>query len=814
MWAGRWFDRLFQDIRFALRLFRINRWFTAMVLATLALGIGATTTVFTVVDRVVFRPPPYLDGDRLVQIAGLDGPRGGGGNILNAHLIRGWQAQGVFERFEGYGPQPFEVGGAGEPERIFGYIVTTGLFSMLGTQPERGRVFGPSDGRPGDERVAILGHSVWLRRFGGSPDAVGATIVLNNEPHRIVGVMPAHFFRDDGILVPWDVASRDGDSAVGNLVGLGRLARGITARSAQARTDVLAAALDRRDPQPQPRSWYLRVQPWRIVYLSEMARDALLILLGAVGFVLLIACANVANLLLARGVVRERELAMRSALGASRARLIRQSLTESVLLSFGGGALGVGLAWAGIRGAVAALPMVPFIDLSAIDLAMDGRILSFAAALSCLTAFVFGLIPAVRSSGADLNIERRGSGSSSGRMSGELVLAEVAFSIVLLVGSALMVRTFLRLSALEPGFDPGHVLAARISVPSDRYATAASRQEFFDAWSSALSRLPGVSGVAMADGLPPVEHDTNFGTVEGEDTPIVRAEPDGMSGGLMVTPQFFEVLKIPFVQGRTFAPREPGNVAIINAALADRLWPGASVIGRRIRAYEKAPWRTVVGVVGSVEMRQDISNARTPLQIYTPLDVVPVEGRSVPSTRRTFVSRRIVMRAADPSALVPALKQEAWALDKTLPVEQIELLQDVWNRTFAPQFLVVALMSVFSAVAVALAAAGLFAVITHIVARRTREIGIRVALGAERRDILRLVMTRVMAFVLIGIGLGLGGAAALSRTLTTLLFEVSPYDAVSFATVSAGLLIVAAVACWLPARRAMAIDPASALRAE
>jgi putative ABC transport system permease protein len=815
------FDRLAQDARFALRLSRRSPWFAATALATLALGIGACTTVFTVVDHVLFRSPPYFDGDRLVQVIGLDGPRGGGGNILNAHLIRGWQAQGVFERLEGYGPQQFDVAGDGEPERIFGYTVTTGLFSMLGIAPERGRLFGPGDGRPGDERVAILGHGVWLRRFGGSADAVGATILLNNDPHRIVGIMPKHFLsRDDAILVPLDLAGHDGDPAFGNFIGLGRLHTGVSADTAQARTDALAAALNERDPQVRPRSWYLRVRPWRIVYLSDMARDALLILLGAVGFVLLIACANVANLLLARGVVREREMAVRSALGASRARLIRQGLTESVLLSVGGGALGVGLAYAGIRAAVAALPTMPFIDIGGVDLGIDGRILAFASALSCLTTVAAGLAPAVGASGPNLDSGLRGSasgsGSSSRQMSGGLVLAEVAFSIVLLVGSALMVRTFLRLNALEPGFDPSDVLTAAISLPSDRYPTPAARQEFFDSLSSTVSRLPGVSGVAMADGLPPIEHDINFGTVEGDDTPIRRAEPDRMSGGLVVTPQFFDVLKIPFVEGRTFARREPGDAAIINAALASRLWPGASAVGRRIRVYEQAPWLTVVGVVANMEMRLNISNERTPLQIYTPLDVVAADVQPLPPARarRAFVSRRIMVRTGDPAMIVPAFKREVWALDKTLPVQQIELLQDVWKQTFAPQLLVVLLMSLFSAVAAALAAAGLFAVVSHVVARRTREIGIRVALGATRRDIFRLVMTRVMALVLIGVALGLGGAAALSRTLTALLFEVSPYDTVSFVAVSAGLLVVALVACWLPTRRAITVDPTTALRTE
>jgi putative ABC transport system permease protein len=286
-----------------------------------------------------------------------------------------------------------------------------------------------------------------------------------------------------------------------------------------------------------------------------------------------------------------------------------------------------------------------------------------------------------------------------------------------------------------------------------------------------------------------------------------------MSGGLVVTPQFFDVLKIPFVEGRTFGRQETIDHAIINAALALRLWPGASAVGRRVRAYENAPWLTVVGVVGNVEMRLNISNQRTPLQIYTPLDVGAAAARPA-RARVFFVTRRLMVRTPDPAALVPTVKQQVWTLDKTLPVQQIELLHDVWNQTFAPQRLVVVMMSLFSVVALALAAAGLFAVISHVVARRTHEIGIRIALGATRHQIFRLVMARMMVLVVIGVAAGLGGAAALSRTLTALLFEVSPYDPVSFAAVSVGLLVVALLACWLPTRRAMAIDPAAALRAE
>jgi putative ABC transport system permease protein len=382
---------------------------------------------------VLFRPPPYLAGERLVQVSGLDKPHGSGGNNLNAHRILGWQAQTVFERLEGFGPQQFDVSGDGLPERVSGYAVTPGLFSMLGVSPQIGRAFGPEDGRPGDEPVVILGHNVWVRRFGASATAIGARLRLNDEPHRIVGVMPPHFLnRDDGVFVPFDLVSHDGDNAISNFIGLGRLREGVTAAAAQARADALAAGLN--DVDPQPRSWDLAVRPWRLVFLSDLAHDALLVVLGAVGFVLLIACANVANLLLSRAVVREQEMAIRSALGASRGRLIRQGLTECSVVVLAGSAFGVALAWAGVHAIVAALPAATFIDVGGIDLRVDGRVLAFAAGATALTVTACGLVPALRASRPNLDAGLRsvtsGAGRSTGRIAGSLVVVEVAFSIV------------------------------------------------------------------------------------------------------------------------------------------------------------------------------------------------------------------------------------------------------------------------------------------------------------------------------------------------------------------------------------------------
>jgi putative ABC transport system permease protein len=817
MWPGGWLDRLAQDVRFACRLLRRNPGFALTAILTIALGIGANTAVFTIVDHVLFRPPPYLAGDRLVQVAGLDRPRGSGGNNLNAHRILGWQAQDVFERLEGFGPQQFDLSGHGPPERISGYTVTTGLFSMLGVPPEIGRAFGPGDGRPGDEPVAILGYNLWVRRFGASPDALGARLRLNDEPHRIVGVMPRHFLnRADGVLVPFDLVSHDGDNAVGNFIGLGRLRHDVTAEAAQERADALAGGLNARDPQP--RSWYLALRPWKLVFLSDLAHDALLMVLGAVGFVLLIACANVGNLLLSRAVVREPEMAVRAALGASRGRLIRQGLTECSIVVLAGSALGVAFAWAGVRAVVAALPGVEFIDVGGVDLRVDGRVLAFAACATAITAAACGLVPALRASRPNPDAGLRGlttrAGRSTGRMSGPLVVVEVAFSIVLLVGAALLIRTFTRLSAIEPGFVPDGVITANIDLPTDRYPTPAARDAFFEELNGALLRTPGGVSTATATGILPDETALEFGTVENDADPARRIEPDPYVGSLTVGGAFFETLRIPIVEGRAFTPADRDDAVIVNQTLASRLWPVGAAVGRRMREGD-GPWWTVIGVAGDVEMRMFASNDRLTLQTYHPLVTRATPARApLPRGRRAFVYRRIFVRTSDAAATARTLEQAVWSIDPALPVQRTELLRDRWNRTFAPQFLVVSVMALFSLVAVVLAAAGLFAVISHSVARRTHEIGIRVALGATRTDIFWLVMLRGLALAAVGVVIGLAGAAGVSRTLTALLYQVGPYDAASFLGVAGGLLAVAAAACWLPTRRAIAVDPATALRAE
>jgi putative ABC transport system permease protein len=810
-------DALARDIRFASRLFQGNPWFSATAVMTVAIGIGSTTAVFTVADQLLFRPPPYLDGDRLVQVVGLDRPNGGGGNNLNAHRLVGWQMQHLFEQLEAFAPEQFDVAGDGEPDRMTGFIVTTGLFPMLGVEPARGRNFDVNDGRPVSEPVVILGDDVWRARFGGSEDVLGKTIVLNDRAHRIVGVMSARFRlgRENAIWLPFDVASHDGDNIVANFIGIGRLPAGASLTAAQARADALAVPLNAGDPQP--RSWFLGLHQWKAAYVSDTARTALFVLLGAVGFVLLIACANVANLLLSRGVGREREFAVRSALGASRGRLLQQGLVESVLLSAAGGALGVALAWLAVRATLIAVPQsnAMFLDVTAINVEIDRRILLFAAVVTCATSLMFGLLPAIRTSRPAFEFSRRvaSSGSGrSGRMSGALVVAEVAFSMILLVGAALMTRSFLKLGALDPGFDPHGVVWVTITVPSDSYPTDDARDDFFAAITNRLSTLAGVGGVASATGVPPTSTGFSLGVVEGDGVTPRRYDSGSYAASLNVTPSFFRTLGIPMKAGRTFEEHAAADSVIVNELVAARLWPEGGAVGRRIRTAGGARWSTIVGVVGDVEVR--LGDRRLPIQLYYPMNGGPAGVAPPPPSRRYLVPRRLIVRAADPVAIVPAIKSQVWALDDRLPVQQVEFADDAWAGVFGPQRFVLMLMGLFSGVAVVLAAAGLFAVLSHAVAQRTHEIGVRVALGATQRDIVGSVLSRALVFAIVGVGLGLVGAAVLSRLLSALLFEVSPYDAASFAVVSLGLVAVALLASWLPAYRAARVDPMVALRCE
>ena len=811
-----------RDIQYAVRRLAARPAHTLLMVLTLALGIGASTAVFSVVDQTVLRSAPFLHADRLVDVMHIHRVHKGGGNSLTPQKILGWQAQpALFERFEGAAPVQMDVTGREEPERLRGMHVSLGLFSMLGVHPTIGRSFEKGDGAPGSEPVVIVSHDVWRRRFGGTADAIGRQIVLNDRTYTVVGVMPRRFLlhgESDAFWLPVDLEARVTDASLRNFYGIGRLAPGVAAERAQGVADEIADRLQAEAPLPE--TWGLGVHRKRVADVDDTTRTALFVLLGAVGFVLLITCANVANLILSRAPARQRDMAIQSALGASRGRLIRSVLFEGLLLAGAGGVLGILLAGWGIDAVVAAAP-ARLLSRTTTTIEIDGRVLIVSVASIVATGVLFALVPALRGSRPDLEAMLRGGrpapgGGSYGRVPGLLVVAEVAFATILLVGAALMTRTLANLHAIDPGFEPRDLVALNVQLPTDRYPTAAARMAFFNTLTERVRSLPGVSGVAVSQGTPPSLGAVHFGKpeIEGrgvQDVSLVLPEGD-------VSPSFFETLRIPFVAGRSFGPNEPENNVVVSKGLADTFWPDGNALGRRFRPYSNAPWRTVIGVVGSVQTSA-AGDQRSTLQMYSAW--VPAAGAAAaPQTpaatprRRSYDYRQLIVRARNPAAVVAPTKEQIWAIDRNQPVERVALVEDTYAEMFAKQRFVLLLMGTFATIALILTAAGIFGVLSQAVAQRTREIGIRISLGARPADVMRLVLVHGMLPAGAGAALGIGGALALVRAVRALLYGVKPTDPISFAAVTALLLAVALVACWLPARNAMRVQPAVALRME
>jgi len=803
-------------MKLALRRLLSRPGYTALIVAIVAVGIGAATTVFSVVDQLILRPPPFAHADRLVGVLDTNRVTRGGGNSLTPVKISGWQDQpALFERFEAYAPATFDITGDAEPERITGEFVSIGLFSMLGVQPRLGRDFTTGDGRPGGERIAIVSDDIWRRRFGAQADALGSRLVLNDQEYTIVGVMPRRFRlqgQKEAVWIPIDLEANRGDASLRNFYGFGRLAPGVDLARAKPMADDIADRLQKATPIP--RSWDLILEKKEVAYVDPTTRTALFVLLGAVGFVLFITCANVANLFLSHAPLRVREMAICSALGSGRGRLIRGVLAETLLLAGAGGALGVLLAQWGVGAMIAAAPP-GLASWSTAPVEVDGRVVVVALALTIVTGLAIGLLPALRGSRENIETTLRATStavrSSYGRAPAALVVLEVAFSLVLLVGAALMARTLVNLEAIDPGFQPEGLIAMHVDLPSDRYPPG-TRGAFFDAVVERLRGVPGVTGAAVAMGLPPGQGGFSWGTMEAEGS-TVRL-PDVRVPRNTVSPDYFPTLGIPIVAGRNFTADDPSDHVIISRGLADRLWPGGSAIGRRFR-FVDSDWQTVVGVTANVETR-GAGDARTDFQLYNAWITRPPAPSAAPAgpRRRTFDWRLLIVRADNPSAAIPEIKRAIWAVDPKQPVERIALVSDLYGDAFGRQRFVLMLMSAFSAIALGLTAAGIFGVLSQIVVRRTREIGIRVVLGARPRDVMSQVLRSGLSLSLAGAAIGIAAALTLSRVLRTLLFGVTPYDPVSFAVVAIFLVAVAVAACWLPARSAMKIEPAVALRAE
>jgi predicted permease len=806
--AGAWLDSLFQDLRYGARMLRKNPGFTAIAVLTLALGIGANTAMFSVIDAVLIRPLPYKNPARLVLVWESEA----GDNAPDPPTFLAFQRQNhVFEQMAGSRVSGFNLTGAERPERIAGADVTPDFFSLLGVNPLLGRTFsaGDANGRP-----VILSYALWQRMFAGNPDAVGHQLTLDGEIYIISGIMPASFQYPDGaeawvlspFAVPRDVLrpTEDPSQEEGHhyFETIARLKPGVTLKQAQADLDVIAKQIQTKDSEPASRSGIV-LDTLRDDRVGDV-RPALLVLFGAVGLVLLIACANVANLFLARGLKRQREMSLRMALGAGRRRIFQQLILEGLLLVACGGLLGFGVALAGFAPLVSLMPP----DLrDLVHLQIDSRILLFTILASVATGILFGLAPAFGTVARNLNDAlKEGARNSSedrghNRLRQLLVVSEMSLALVLLVGAGLLIRSYSRLQAVEQGFNPHNVLTAQIALPQSVYPNPAQRVAFLDNLLSRLKNLPGVS-FAAADTRLPMNSGGSARSViaEGRTRQAQDASPDYS----VVTPDFFSALQIPLLTGRAITESDTltsPTVAVVNQSMARYFWPGQDPIGKRFQIDGATNWLEVVGVVRDVHQHS--------------LSDKPRPAFFVPYPQDPWASITIIVRTiSTPESLISAVQQTVTSIDSNQPLYRVRTLDTIVFLSVAEKRFNMMLLETFAAIALLLAAIGIYGVISYSVAQRTGEIGIRMALGAQRSDVLRLVVGQGVKLAALGIAVGVASAFAFTRLMASLLFGVRVYDPIAFASAAAILLLVAIAACYVPARRAIAVDPMVALRYE
>jgi putative ABC transport system permease protein len=808
-------QNFWQDLRYGARMLMKQPGFTLIAVITLALGVGANTAIFSVVNAVVLRPLPYHDPDRLVYVYRMQPPVERSPVSVPAYLDFAAQQQ-AFESFAAHHSETFNLTDVDQAERVIGRRVTANFFELFGVSPARGRFFLPADDNADSARVAVISDGLWRRRFGGDGHVIGQTIKLNGEAYTVVGVAPPQFQfpRRVEIWTPARLLGRGGVRTSNFLMMIGRLKDGVTKEQAQAQMNQIAAALARQYPSHNKLSILLSPM------LEEQVRDiraALWVLLGAVGFVLLIACANVANLLLARSSARAREFAVRAALGAGRFRIARQLLTESVLLALLGGASGILLAFWGVDLLVAAAPAnLPRVG----EARIDTWALGFTLVISLLTGFVFGLAPAWQSSKTRLN-EALKEGSRGAGMSWSqawlrraLVIAEIALSLVLLVGASLLIGSLKRLAQVNPGFETNNLLTADINYPR-RPASAypkgeegerqrlQERGDFLRAIEQKVATLPGVQSVGVINDLPVTGELDSAGTFRIEGDPNVNWANDPQAEWKSVTPNYFNAIGVPLLKGRAFSEHDTSQspaIILINETLARRFIPGEDPIGKRLITFGRP--HEIAGVVG--DARQGALNLPPSPEIY------------FPNTQRAFGQQvsLVVRTNVDPASLGAAVRRAAQSVNPDAPVFRVRTMREVIAGSMAQERFNTILMTLFAVVAMLLGAVGLYGVMAYNVTQRTREIGIRVALGARRADVLRLVIRQGLRLVALGLTLGLIAALALTRLMKKLLFEVSATDPMTFAGVASLLALVALLACWIPARRAANVDPMVALRCE
>ena len=806
-------DTLRQDIRYAFRRLVKSPAFTAVALLTLALGIGANTAIFSVVNAVLLKPLPYKDPHQIVGVFHLsDGVRApmSGPNFTDVKKL-----SSTLQDAAAYTRSGTILTGQGEPVRLDGAEITASMFDLLGVPARLGRTFRADENEPGRTRVAILAYSLWQQRFGGDPAVIGKRISLDGVTHEVVGVMPEGFSFPAARAI-WTPLEYTDDLLTKQrgawyLTGVGRLKAGVSAEQARAEIEAIGRQLATQYPDDNEGLGITAV-PLHEAMVSDI-RKAFWLLLGAVGFVLLIACVNVANLLLARAAARESEIAVRTALGAGRARLVRQLLTESVLLGLAGGGLGLLLAVWGIEALMALEPAgIPRLS----EVGVDRAVIGFTMAVSLVTGLLFGMVPAFQSTrggiASTLKEAGRGALTSRGgsRMRTTLVIAEVALAVMLLAGAGLMIRSFSRLAAVDPGFQVQPALTFSLSLPDSRYAEEARRIAFFDQLLPKLEAIPGVSAAAAAVSLP-LSGTSIVLTFEVAGRPPVPPSQQPAMQVRIATPDYFRLMGIPLKRGRYLTPDDRMNtpqVVLITEAAARQHFPGEDAIGKNITlGWRRGPDRPnaggeVVGIIGDIK---DAGLAEPdPPQIYLPYAQLPIETMSV-----------VMQTAVPPASVAEPARRAVYSLDGNLPVANVRTLEELVARSISQPRFYMTLLAMFAGVALALAAIGIFGVLSYAVAQRTREIGIRMALGAHERTVVRLIVREAMVMAFGGVVIGVGGAFLLTEWLVAkLLFNTSPHDPATFVAVAVTLTVVSLAAAYVPARRATQVDPIVALRAE
>jgi putative ABC transport system permease protein len=817
-------DSLIQDLRYAVRMLAKQRGFTAVAVLTLALGIGANAAIFSVLDGVLLRPLPYPDVERILTM----NERTTSGQMMSVSWqnFQDWRAQNqVFEALGINRGAVVNLTGGDQPERLNGSLASSDVFTVMGIAPLAGRTFSADEDRAGTDRVTIVSERLWRSRFNADAGLVGRAVTLNGQPHTVIGIMPAAMrfpsrltdvWLPLGLYVPTFPKDRGAHPGLG---AVGKLKRGVTVEQAMADLDTIARRLETQYPESNK-----NVRVAVVPYFEQIVRNirpALRVLIAAVAFVLLIGCANLANLMLSNAEARQREIAIRAALGAARRRIVQQLLTESLMLSSVGGVLGALLASWAVKAFVASQPTtVPRIDL----IAVDGRVLAFVAAVSIATGVLFGLVPALRASAPDLLTALKDSirGSSSvaaRRFRSALVVAEVALALVLLIGAGLMIRSFARLMSIDPGFNAERVVTLRLTLPDARYPDRARWTTFHQELLRRVGALPAVDAAGLNSAVP-LEGGGSEAPVIPEGAPM--PSPDRLPAMTLfqtTSPDYFRAMGIQVLKGRVFSERDTAEstpVAIVDESLARRLFPTDDAIGKRI-AFEfrghggadmQPSWREVIGVVRHVR-HYGMASEPPFVQVYTPYLQLPVYMQE----RRPGMAL-VVRTSLEPQAVAASIRREVAAIDRDIPIYGLQTMDAYLAQNTEQPRLSVMLLTGFGALALLLSVVGIYGVLSYSVSQRTQEIGIRMALGATRRNVLALVVGHGMLLTVAGIAIGLAASYAVTKSMTALLFQVSPHDPSTFAAIVLLLGAVALAASLLPGLRAARVSPIQALRYE